>query len=319
MKVFATKGNLNNHIGVPLSLLSIPPDADIAIIEMGTNQPGDIAELVNIARPTHGLITNIGHAHLEKLGNLDGVRREKGVLYEHVKAVGGTIFVNMADPHLVKAAGHYDQVVTYNTPQSLYRFEIIRQNLKEMEIEIFHKNRKESLHIHSNLSGSYNAINILAAVAIGDFFGISQASIQKGILSYKANNNRSQIVKREQYAIWLDAYNANPDSMRESVANIFKTGEGKIALILGDMLELGEKSQEMHDELVAFTASHQPYLLIGVGEQMKAALATIEGNHLGFANVSELLPQLPELIKDVDWVLIKGSRGMALEQCTKVI
>ncbi|MEM9986742.1 MAG: UDP-N-acetylmuramoyl-tripeptide--D-alanyl-D-alanine ligase, partial [Bacteroidota bacterium] len=214
-KVHATHGNFNNHIGVPLTLLAMPKDTEFAIIEMGANQPGDIAELAKIAEPTHGLITNVGAAHLEKLGNLAGVQRTKGALFDFVKAQAGVIFVNTADPRVVAAAGQAQHQVTYGSPKSTYWGEILDNQLAGMSLRLHHENG--SVEAQSPLSGAHNAKNIVAAWAVGHHFGLSSAAIQKGISHYRAENNRSQVLHQGPFTIWLDAYNANPSSMRAAI------------------------------------------------------------------------------------------------------
>ena len=313
-KVFATRGNLNNHIGVPLSLLSIPAEAEIAIIEMGTNQPGDIQELVEIAMPDLGLITNIGSAHLERLGSVAGIREEKGALFRQVMKDGGRIFLNKGDDHLNLLIGDYPTITSYGSPDADYRFEIQRNEASGMDILVHAKAWESSQSFSLQLSGSYNALNALAAIAVGEHFGLSVENISRGLASYVSSNNRSQILERENYQIYLDAYNANPSSMKASIENIFEISSGKVSLILGDMFELGEREIEMHAELGTMINTHAPYRCIGVGKLMKAAIDQIDQNAHWFESVDEAQYEIQGLIEGSDLVMIKGSRGMALER-----
>ncbi|MEL6251570.1 MAG: UDP-N-acetylmuramoyl-tripeptide--D-alanyl-D-alanine ligase [Bacteroidota bacterium] len=313
-KVFATQGNLNNHIGVPLSLLRIPADAEIGIIEMGTNQPGDIQELVEIAEPDLGLITNIGSAHLERLGSVAGIRVEKGALFRLVMKQGGRIFLNKGDEHLNLIIGDYTNIVSYGSPEADYRFEIQSNEASGMEILVHAKNWVSSYRFTLQLSGSYNALNALAAITVAEHFGLSRENIAKGLASYVSSNNRSQMLERENYQIYLDAYNANPSSMKASIENIFEISTGKVSLILGDMFELGEREVEMHAELGSMINTHAPYRCIGLGKLMKAAVDQIEQNAYWFESVDDAQKEIQGLIEGSDLVMIKGSRGMALER-----
>jgi len=224
-KVHATSGNFNNHIGVPLTLLAMPRDIEMAIIEMGANQPGDIQELAEIADPTIGLITNVGYAHLEKLKGLEGVRETKGALFRHVKGKGGQIFVNVDDPNVVVEAGDHPNQVTYGKEGADFQLKQIEANWKGMQLEIVVG--EQAWELESSLSGAYNAVNILAATAIGHTLGISESGIKRGIHQYVSQNNRSQHVRKGELSIWLDAYNANPSSMEASIHNIFSMAADK--------------------------------------------------------------------------------------------
>ena len=319
-KAYATTGNFNNHIGVPLSLLAMPKDTEIAIIEMGANQPGDIAELAGIARPTHAIITNIGEAHLERFKNIEGVRKTKGELFDFIRVHGGVIFLNEADEQVKIAANEFPQFITYGTDNADFQLEIQSNLLNEMTVSISYRHWKHPQLFHSQLSGSYNAYNILAAVVIGSYFQIPLASIKAGIAAYLPTNNRSQILKRSDYTICLDAYNANPSSMRASISNLFSLhSKGKIALILGDMYELGKNSREAHRALGHFINTFEPYMTIGIGPQMQYALEVIRHPHVGFEDVSVAREEIADLISGADLLLLKGSRGMALERLLEVI
>ena len=311
-KVHATHGNFNNHIGVPLTLLAMPRDTEFAIVEMGANQPGDIAELAKIAEPTHGLITNVGAAHLERLGNLEGVQRTKGALFDFLKSHEGLLFVNTADHRVVAAAGKPAHKVTYGSRESAYWGETLENQLEGMRLRLHHEG--ESVEVHSPLSGEHNAKNIVASWAVGHHFGLSLASIQRGIAQYRAENNRSQVLHRGAFTVWLDAYNANPSSMQAAIDHLTSVDSGKVALILGDMYEVGANSPQVHQELGQHILTRGPQVVIGIGPQMKYLIEALGGLGHWFENVSESELQLPQLLAQVDTVLIKGSRAMALEK-----
>ena len=312
-KAYATQGNFNNHIGVPLTLLSLPDDREIAIIEMGANQPGDIKELSEIAEPTHGMITNIGRAHLERFLSIDGVQKTKGELFDFLRERQGTIFLNETDPRVRKVATGIDSVITFGETVSDFWFEIQSHQLDTMTVKINSKKWENPLIVHAQITGTHNAMNILSAAAIGDYFGITKDGIKSGIENYIPTNNRSQIIQREGYKIWMDAYNANPSSMEASIKNIFETTSGKVALILGDMFELGKDEVKHHRELGDFIRQYKPYRLIGIGPLMKE-MADLHSQAEWFNSVDEALAEVPQLIEGADLIMLKASRGMALEK-----
>lgn len=312
-KTFATQGNFNNHIGVPLTLLSIPRDTEIAIIEMGANQPGDIKELVEIAEPTHGLITNIGQAHLERFGSLDGVQKTKGELFDFLRANEGILFVNLADERVVKAANYQSSDINFGTTEADYQIELLTQGIAGMKLS-FHDSKQAPLELETQLSGAYNAMNILVGAMLGSYFGVPRSDIQKGIYGYQAKNNRSEIVKRGALTILLDAYNANPSSMRAAIQNVFHYTDQRVLLILGDMLEMGAQEAEIHAGLGRFINQYGPICTIGVGPRMQAMTEVLEGPSRWYANTQDAVEGVLEASRSVDMILIKGSRGIALEK-----
>ena len=318
-KVFATQGNYNNHIGVPLTLLAIPDEVEIAIVEMGTNQPGDIPELVEMTQPTHGLITNIGAAHLEKLGSLEGVRKEKGALFDHLRISGGPVFLNESDPHLNIAAQGVSNLITYGTPQSDWSAEILDQGLAHMELRISSAHWPDDQIFRSQLSGRHNAQNILCAVVVGHHFGISLEGLKKGITQYVSSNNRSQILHKGPYTIWLDAYNANISSMKAAISHIFDVAQEAVALILGDMLEMGENEEAIHAELGEFADQYSPHIILAIGPRMKHFEQACSGPVCWYPSVAEASQEVAQKIQGVSLILIKGSRGMALERIVEWI
>ncbi len=313
--VRATKGNFNNHIGVPLTLLSIPLDTEIAIVEMGANQPGDIQELVEIAEPTHGLITNVGAAHLEKLGDLDGVQRTKGALFDFLGAHEGTIFVNESDARVVAAARDIQPRTTYGTEESDYWLEISQNRLEGMELKVYSRYWEGGQPFESSLSGTHNAQNILAAISVGDRFGLPIAALQEGIAAYSSSNNRSQLIRQGNFTLWLDAYNANPSSMRATIQHIFQSDDtDQVALVLGDMYEVGENTEEVHRELGTFVSDFDPHVVIGIGKAMQHLVEALGKNAHWYESIEEVSSKLPSLLAGVDTILVKGSRAMALEK-----
>lgn len=318
-KAYATAGNFNNHIGVPLTLLAMPRDTEVAVIEMGANQPGDIAELAAIAEPNYGMITNIGSAHLERFLSLEGVQRTKGELFDFLRANRGTIILNEADEKVVAVAKGIYARTTFGGPTSDFKYRIKENQLEGMQVEITCDTWAEPEVFQTQLSGDYNAMNIVAAVAVGSYFGISLEGAKAGIAAYVPQNNRSQVVKLGNKTLWLDAYNANPSSMKAAIQHICSIQPKGAVLIVGDMFELGENSEALHAELGKFIDAQSPALTIGVGNMMKAALAEIGGATAWFEDAKSAQQAIPTLLKDASLILIKGSRGMALEKLVDVL
>ena len=239
-KTYATKGNLNNHIGVPLTLLSIDHSIEIAVIEMGANHLGEIAFLCSLANPTHGFITNIGKAHVGTFGGFENIIRAKSELYQHLIEHDGVVFINSQNNILANMAKRFKSPVFYPAKGDYYHCELIDANP-------FVKIRAENNEvIQSNLIGAYNFENIAVALCIGKYFGVDGRLSNSAIAEYKPGNMRSQLIKKESNTIILDAYNANPSSMQAAIEN-FSTlaGENKV-LILGDMFELEEEAEAEH-------------------------------------------------------------------------
>ena len=316
-RVHATAGNFNNHIGVPLTILACPDEAEIAIIEMGTNQPGDIRELADMALPDYGLITNVGYAHLEKLISLDGVMVEKGQLFEVVKHLGGHLFVNQEDPRVIKAAGDYKHIHSFGHEQGEIRATIISQNEQGMIVEM--KTEEDRFQFQSSMSGAHNALNMAAATSIGNHLGLTIEEITSGLSAYSPSNHRSQLIQREGYKLWMDAYNANPSSMAATIRHVMSLGADKVVLIVGDMYELGENSDELHAELGQTIEGYSPHLVIGVGEHIRHTLTQITTSTRHFPNTLEAASEVAGLVKDADLILLKASRGIGLEKLLEVI
>jgi UDP-N-acetylmuramoyl-tripeptide--D-alanyl-D-alanine ligase len=295
----ATKGNLNNHIGVPLTLLSMTPKTEIGIVEMGANHIGEIKFLCEIAEPNFGYITNFGKAHLEGFGSFENIIKEKSELYNFIKKVNGTVFINSDDKLQISQSKEIN-TVTFNQK---------RIALKEVNpyVKVSFKNKI----IHSHLIGKYNFTNIAAAITIGEYFKVKLDDIKNAIETYIPTNNRSQIISKNTNQIILDAYNANPSSMKEALEN-FKLlkAENKIA-ILGDMFELGENSIKEHQKiaLLATSFNFNKVYLIG-----KAFSTITVKNAFQFESYEAFKKSQNYINVNNTSILIKGSRGMALER-----
>lgn len=313
-KVHATVGNLNNHIGVPLTLLQMPADTEIAIIEMGANKHGDIKELVEIAEPTHCMITNIGRAHLERFGDIDGVEQTKGEMFDYAASHDCLAFVNVHDARVKRRAAQVLRQVTYGIEGADYWISNLVSAADHLQMTVRFQKANRDFVFRSNLIGPHNAENVLLAVAIGDHFGVSVASIQKGLQDYFPRLNRTELIQGPEFKVFLDAYNANPSSMEATLRGVSSQDYGKLTLFLGDMFELGRDSHVMHVELVRLVKKLFPTeCLVGVGKEMSAAIAEV-GHGLAFSSLEDAAAHAKELTRGSKLVLIKGSRGMALER-----
>lgn len=300
-RVDGTVGNLNNHLGVPLTLLRSKPDCDFVIVEMGANHVGEIANLSEIAKPDYGLITNIGKAHLEGFGGQEGVIKGKSELYKYLIANNKTIFVNKDDHILTELVDDYAKVVTY----SKTKFQI-------MLSDDFLTFKNTNNIIETNLIGEYQLNNIAAAWAMGEYCGVGLNQIEQAIKKYLPSNNRSQVLHHEGNTYLLDAYNANPSSMNASIDAFLQTSYSNKAIVLGDMLELGEYSHEEHQKLVDKLNKIQNIEVYYVGKIFKSVLPENSSNV--FATVDELSIELSNKKYLNYHILLKGSRGLALEK-----
>lgn len=299
--VFATKGNLNNHLGVPISILSINKKHNIAIIEMGANHRKEIKFLSEISMPDYGLITNIGKAHLEGFGSIEGVRLGKTELYDYIRKVNGLIFYNSADPKLKSSITANDNVIEYSADNIF-----IESTFPTITIKY------EGSKYSSNLSGGYNATNMLAAITIGRYFKLSDNLITKGLQSYLPDNNRSEIKKTKKNTLILDAYNANPTSMKASIDNIHNAKVKNKVLIIGHMLELGEDSKTEHKTLINYIKDMNFSKVYLIGAEF--AEIEIPANFTFCLNTKLLTKEFEKnKIRDCT-ILLKGSRGVELEQ-----
>lgn len=312
-KTLATEGNLNNHIGVPLTLLKLRQEHQFAIIEMGANHQGEINELCEIADPDFGLITNIGKAHLEGFGGFEGVKKGKSEMFRFLKSKNGKIFLNGDDPVLNELAEGNDKF-TYGC-KKLY--DIIGKDFSTSETVKFKyvsrygdMNWDHSKEIQTKITGAYNFVNCLAAAAIGNYFKVEEAAIREALENYVPNMNRSQLVKTEKNTLLLDAYNANPDSMRAAIENFYKYPSQNKIVLLGDMFELGEFSAKEHEAIIQLLIDKKLMNTILVGEEFSK---TNNGKFMAFKTTDECLHFLKEKNYTDSTILIKGSRGMKME------
>lgn len=311
-----TRGNFNNHIGVPLTLLAMSKSTEVAVIEMGANHQGEIDYLCKIAEPTHGLITNIGHAHLEGFGGLEGVKKGKSELYRHLAATGGLAFINKDEQFLEGLGATVNKKLFYQEVEQLSElgsyFDIQLMAEKPFVKAAFLSEDQERVEIDSQLVGRYNFNNIMTAIALGKYFKVPANKIKMVIEGYQPNNNRSQWLKKNSNTFLLDAYNANPSSMAAAVSYFATVQAEKKVVILGDMLELGADSEAMHQQLIdqAQAAGFTTCIFVG------AIFSTIaRANNLShFLNVQELKHWFDQQNWTDTYFLIKGSRGIRLEK-----
>ncbi|SFN07137.1 UDP-N-acetylmuramoyl-tripeptide--D-alanyl-D-alanine ligase [Chryseobacterium oleae] len=297
-----TYGNLNNHIGVPLTILSIKPEHEMAVIEMGANHQKEIELLCTISQPDFGYITNFGKAHLEGFGGFEGVIRGKSELYDYLKANGRTIVVNENDPIQAEKTENYTPKITFGKETSDYQFGLFSE-------EHFVGLEFQGIKAVSKLTGEYNFTNLCAAASLGLHFGISFEKIKHAVENYTPTNMRSQVVKKEGRTLVLDTYNANPSSMTASLHN-FITFEGSKTIIIGDMLELGAESEKEHKSILKLAQELAFDQIITVGKHFK----TVNPSALSFDNTAELIEYLQQNTIQSENILLKGSRGIALEK-----
>jgi len=297
-KTVATKGNLNNHIGVPLTLLSMTPETEIGIVEMGANHLQEIAFLCSICEPDFGYITNFGKAHLEGFGGVEGVITGKSELYDFLKKHQKIAFVNPSDGIQMEKSSTISRVL-FDTSKLTY-----------LEVNPFVKLSFENSFIQTQLIGAYNFPNIAAAITIGTYFGVSKVAIKKAIESYVPQNNRSQILKTIHNQLLLDAYNANPSSMKAALENFASLTDSSKTLILGDMFELGDESAHEHQFIADVTIRLKFEHVFLVGKNFYQTKST----HPQFMDYESFEKYLSEHPLRGQTILIKGSRGMRLER-----
>ncbi|MGA2823594.1 MAG: UDP-N-acetylmuramoyl-tripeptide--D-alanyl-D-alanine ligase [Bacteroidales bacterium] len=313
-QTLATTGNLNNHIGVPLTLLKLRPETEIAIVEMGANHPGEIDLLCRIAEPTHGIITNIGKAHLDGFGGFEGVISTKTELYRYLKSRQGIAFVNTGNPLLVQHTGGM-KVIPYETIQTTSIDEHTQPQDPYLKMEI--KIDGQEIPLSTKLFGRYNAENIFAAACIGHFFGIEPVRIKEAIESYRPQNNRSQVLQTQSNLLILDMYNANPSSMELALQNFAESFYIRKVLILGDMFELGSECDKEHQnilELIEKLGFTEIYLVGPVFTRLNS-----KREWLCFQD-SELARMWLDYHRLTDAaILLKGSRGIKLEKLVDLL
>ena len=302
----ATHGNLNNHIGVPLTLLSLQKDTEIGVVEMGANHLGEIAVLANIAQPDFGLITNFGKAHLEGFGSLEGVVKAKSELFDYLKTTSGLIFANADDPKIMAQLKGQDPI-TYGTETTARVSATLLTENDAIRIEV------DQQEIQTQLSGAYNGYNALAAYAIGRHFGVSPQNAKRALESYIPDNNRSQLIRKKDLHITLDAYNANPTSMQAALASFSKKGGKKIA-VLGQMNELGKHTEIEHKRLVDWIKASSIDDCYWVG----SAFAPFISSDKYFSTVDQAIDYFSKTPLGQASILVKGSRSFTLEKLVDV-
>ena len=310
--VLATEGNLNNQIGVPLTLLRMNPDHKIAVVEMGASHPGDIDELVHIVAPNYGLITNVGCAHLEGFGSFEGVLHTKGELYDYLRHTNGKIFINQENKDLMGIAHGLEQI-TYGQHEGAFA---VGHVVESNPFLTFDWKQQGKIHVvETHLVGAYNIDNVLAAVAVGRYFKIPAERISRAIAAYEPTNNRSQYKKTERNDLIIDAYNANPTSMKAALDNFASLPVHPKAVVLGDMLELGKMSDELHSGIVRQLQAEAFDKVYLCGQHF----ARTADSFPSFTTTEELIAALRQDKLEGYHILIKGSHSMGLENVVELL
>ena len=307
-----TEGNFNNHIGVPLTLLRLTHDHEMAVIEMGASHPGDIKELVDIVHPNYGIITNVGRAHLEGFGSFEGVIRTKGELYDYIRRSKGKIFIKKENEYLQSIAKGIEQITYGNGDDAFASGQVVSCD----PFLVFNWKQQGKLHtVETHIIGSYNLDNVLAAVAVGRFFKIPAERISRAIAAYEPTNNRSQFKKTDNNELIIDAYNANPSSMKVALDNFITMPVHPKAIILGDMRELGPTSNELHAEVVEQIKKGQFDKVFLCGEHF----SKVGKEFSPFATTEAMVEELRKQPLKGYHILIKGSHSMGLEKLADIL
>jgi len=307
-----TEGNFNNHIGVPLTFLRLTHDHEMAVIEMGASHPGDIKELVDIVHPNYGIITNVGRAHLEGFGSFEGVIRTKGELYDYIRRSKGKIFIKKENEYLQSIAKGIEQITYGNGDDAFASGQVVSCD----PFLVFNWKQQGKLHtVETHMIGSYNLDNVLAAVAVGRFFKIPAERISRAIAAYEPTNNRSQFKKTENNELIIDAYNANPSSMKVALDNFITMPVQPKAIILGDMRELGPTSDELHAEVVEQIKKGQFDKVFLCGEHF----SKVGKEFSPFATTEAMVEELRKQPLKGYHILIKGSHSMGLEKLADIL
>ncbi|MBG0859096.1 MAG: UDP-N-acetylmuramoyl-tripeptide--D-alanyl-D-alanine ligase [Bacteroidales bacterium] len=315
-RVHSTKGNLNNHIGVPLTLLSAPDDTEMMVIELGASHVGEIRTLCLISKPDYGIITNIGTAHIEGFGTLDGVIKSKIELYEYLRKVNGVALYNDRDPLISeKIYKLVNRAVPFSNPTGIEL--IVKPEPSDLKLILTVTYQHKSYKIKTNLFGSYNLDNIRAAIATGLFMGINIDDISEAVEKYHPANNRSQIKVTKNNTLICDFYNANPASMALAIESFARIGAEKKMCILGDMLELGDRAEEEHIKILQLLQQHNLRDVFLTGPVFKKVYAGFRFK--AFPDINKLKDFLKNEPVEGNHILIKGSRGMALEKIINLL
>ena len=316
---YATKGNLNNHIGVPLTLLAITPQHQIAIVEMGANHQGEIAMLCELSNPDYGLITNIGKAHLEGFGGVEGIKKGKSELYKHIALNNGKLFVNTDDAVLMELLPNVEKI-TYGTQPSNTIYGKLHPNSEYVEFvwNTQNKSLENRPTIKTHLFGHYNFINTIAATCIGSYFEVDDKDINEALANYIPEMNRSQVKKTERNTLILDAYNANPSSMQLAIQHFLQQAFPKKTVILGDMLELVDYSFNEHLAILQQLQTTTNITVIVVGALFYEHKNNFENYHF-FKTTNDASEFIIASLIDNNAILIKGSRGIKLEKLVEFL
>jgi UDP-N-acetylmuramoyl-tripeptide--D-alanyl-D-alanine ligase len=313
-KVNSTKGNLNNHIGVPLTLLSMSTETEFGVVEMGANHPGEIKILCDIANPDFGLITNIGKAHLEGFGSFEGVIKTKSEMYDFIRNKGGKCFVNADNTLLMQQVKGIKQI-SYGKSTEYFMAGELASTDNYLVVKVLFS--KGWLYLKSKLIGDYNFENLLAAACVGKYFEVDPLLIQNAIAEYSPSNNRSQLIQKAKNTIIMDAYNANPTSMMAALSNFAGIRHENKCIILGDMLELGTVSAEEHQKITDFIEEQKFSEVYLVGPQFKNTIDRTQKKK--FDQVELLSNYLKTQPIENKLILIKGSRGIHLEKILELL
>ena len=315
-KTLATQGNLNNHIGVPLTILSITNDIEIAVIEMGANHIGEIKKLCEIAQPTHGIITNIGKAHLEGFKSFEGVIKAKTELYQYLQSHHHFAFINNDNAILIEHSKQLEQYSYGTKDDSNCIGEIVASDLF-LQVKWHLQNSTETYTVNSKLVGSYNFENVMTAIAVGTYFNIEARKICSAIEEYAPSNNRSQVIKTQNNTLLMDAYNANPSSMKAAITNFYSMKDDNKVIILGDMMELGKDSEIEHQQVIDLLLSYQFKSVILIGNNFKQL--SLPNFILSFPDTHRAIEEFKLHPIKNSTVLVKGSRKIALEKLVEVL
>jgi UDP-N-acetylmuramoyl-tripeptide--D-alanyl-D-alanine ligase len=307
LTTYTTEGNLNNHIGVPLTILKIKRDAEIAVVEMGANHLREIEGYCGYAQPTHGLITNCGKAHLEGFGGEEGIKKGKGELFDWLRTNHGAAFIDVDYDYLLEMSEGIEKIITYGTADGMFVGKILSD---EIYLEVSVSGRANIPSIKTHLVGGYNLPNILAAVSVGKFFGISDENIQRALEIYQPTNSRSQLLQKGSNKIILDAYNANPTSMQLAIENFAHMSGDKKVLVLGGMMELGEGSIKEHAAIVDLINKYQWHRVALVGKDYQS----LPTGFVHFSSSAEAKDWYQAEKFENAQVLVKGSRSMQMER-----
>lgn len=307
--IIYTQGNFNNHLGLPLTLLQIRPETEIAVVEMGANHPGEIAQLCSIAQPDFGIITNIGKAHIEGFGSFEGVVKTKNELYQYLKTKDKSqktkVFVNGDNDLLMQLSEGMDRIV----------YKAKDERLKAKDRSPFLEVEWNGKNIKTKLVGEYNYENVMAAITIGRHFKVEDELIIEALESYSPTNNRSQYIKTDKNEIVMDAYNANPTSMSHSIKNFRNISGDEHLLILGDMRELGHESAEEHHKIIMLLKELDFKNVMLVGEEFKK----VNDSYDSYTDIDELIEHIKENDISGCKILVKGSRGVRLEKVINLL